>query len=66
MVPLTAIREFLRLEASGGIVLVAAAAVAILLANSPLAWMYDGLLATPVVVQVGALSLAKPLVAVGQ
>ena len=61
MVPLTAIREFLRLEAAGGIVLVGAAAVAILLANSPLSWLYDGLLATPVVVQVGALSLAKPL-----
>ncbi len=61
MVPLTAIREFLRLEAAGGIVLVCAAAVAILLANSPLAWLYDGLLATPVVIQVGALSLAKPL-----
>ncbi len=61
MVPLTAIREFLRLEAAGGIILVGAAAVAILLANSPLSWLYDGLLATPVVVQVGALSLSKPL-----
>ena len=61
MVPLTAVREFLRLEAAGGIVLVCAAAAAILLANSPLAWLYDGLLATPVVIQVGALSLAKPL-----
>ena len=61
MVPLTAIREFLRLEAAGGIVLVCAAAAAILLANSPLSWLYDGLLATPVVVQVGVLELAKPL-----
>ena len=61
MVPLTAIREFLRLEAAGGIILVAAALGAILLANSPLAWLYDGLLATPVVVQIGALALAKPL-----
>ncbi len=61
MVPLTAIREFLRLEAAGGIVLVGTAAAAILLANSPLSWLYDGLLATPVVVQVGALSLSKPL-----
>ncbi|NNG04640.1 MAG: Na+/H+ antiporter NhaA [Inquilinus sp.] len=61
MVPLTAVRDFLRLEAAGGIVLVATAALAILLANSPLAWLYDGLLETPVAVQIGALSLAKPL-----
>ncbi len=61
MVPLTAVREFLRLEAAGGIVLVAAAAAAMVVANSPLSWLYDGLLATPVVVRVGALEIAKPL-----
>ncbi len=61
MVPLTAIREFLRLEAAGGIVLVCAATAAMLLANSPLSALYDGLLATPVAVQIGALAIAKPL-----
>ena len=35
--------------------------LALILANSPLAWLYDGLLETAVVVQVGALKLAKPL-----
>lgn len=59
--PFTAIREFLRLEAAGGIVLVAAAAVALIWSNSPIATSYIAVLETPVVVQVGALKLAKPL-----
>lgn len=55
------IREFLRLEAAGGIVLVWAAAVALVWSNSPLGGSYLALLDVPVVVQVGALELAKPL-----
>jgi len=35
--------------------------LAVALDNSPLAWLYDGLLATPVEVRVGTLELAKPL-----
>ena len=50
-----------RHEAAGGVLLMMAAASALLLDNSPLAWLYDGLLATPVVVQVGALLIDKPL-----
>ena len=50
-----------RHEAAGGVLLMMAAALALLLDNSPLAWLYDGLLATPVVVQVGALLIDKPL-----
>ena len=37
------------------------AVAALVLDNSPLAWLYDGLLATPVVIQVGALLIDKPL-----
>ena len=37
---LRALQEFFRLEASGGLLLIAAAALALLLANSPLASMY--------------------------
>ncbi len=59
--PLSAIREFLRLEAAGGFLLLGAAVLALILANTPLAWLYDGLLDTAVVVQIGALKLAKPL-----
>ncbi len=39
----------------------AAAAAALLLDNSPLNWLYDAILSTPVVVQIGALAIDKPL-----
>ncbi len=61
IVPFNKIREFLRLEAASGIILVIAAALAMALANSPLGTYYTGLFDVPVVVQVGALSIAKPL-----
>jgi NhaA family Na+:H+ antiporter len=48
-------------EAAGGVLLMAAAALALLLDNSPLAWLYDSLLSTPVAVQIGSLILDKPL-----
>src|SRR5437762_7058700 len=59
--PLNALRQFLKLEAAGGFVLMGAAVLALILANTPLAWLYDGLLDTPVAVQLGALEIAKPL-----
>lgn len=59
--PLSAIRDFLRLEAAGGIILVVAAAIALIWANSPFGGLYTSFLDTPVVIQVGALELAKPL-----
>src|SRR5262252_10116217 len=58
---LSLLREFLRLETAGGFLLLAVAALALILANTPLAWLYDGLLDIPVAVQVGALKIAKPL-----
>ena len=42
-------------------VLLAAAVAALIVSNSPLEWLYDGLLDTPVTVRVGALALDKPL-----
>ncbi|OGI62770.1 MAG: Na(+)/H(+) antiporter NhaA [Candidatus Muproteobacteria bacterium RBG_16_60_9] len=59
--PISAIREFLRLEAAGGILLAAAAAAALVCANSPADSLYIALLDIPVAVQIGALSIAKPL-----
>ena len=56
-----ALRKLVHHDASSGLFLLAAAALALLLDNSPLAWLYDGLLGTPVVVQVGALEINKPL-----
>ena len=59
--PLATIREFLRLEAAAGIILVIAAAVAMAWANSPASGLYAAILDAPVVVQTGALKIAKPL-----
>jgi Na+:H+ antiporter, NhaA family len=54
-------QAFFEHEASGGVVLMVSAALALVLSNSPLSWMYDALLGTPVVLQIGALALDKPL-----
>ena len=59
--PVSMIRDFLKLEAAGGIILVATAALALIVANSPLNVLYDALLNLPVSLQFGALILAKPL-----
>lgn len=56
------IRDFLRLESAGGLLLMAAATLAILVANSPLLDYYELLLDVPVEVRIGALNIAKPLV----
>ncbi len=48
-------------EAAGGVLLMAAAAVALIMDNSPFDWLYDAMLTTPVVAQVGNLVIDKPL-----
>lgn len=58
---LNTLTDFLRLEAAGGIVLIAAAALALLCANSPLEEFYDGFRDMPVAVVFGELRIAKPL-----
>jgi Na+:H+ antiporter, NhaA family len=55
------IREFLKLESAGGLVLVAAAAVALVVSNSPLSHAYETLLSTPMEIRLGALTVDKPL-----
>ena len=54
-------KQFFQLEAAGGLLLIAAAALALIINNSPLSWLYNGLLEVPVVAQIGALKIAKPL-----
>jgi len=54
-------RDFLKLETAGGILLVAAAVLAMLIANSPLAPFYGALIDLPVEVRIGNLEIAKPL-----
>jgi len=53
--------DFMQMEAASGILLLFAAVSAILVANSPLAGLYDGLLDVTVAIQVGALEIRKPL-----
>ncbi|MEJ2446798.1 MAG: Na+/H+ antiporter NhaA [Anaerolineales bacterium] len=59
--PTTFIGRFLALESSGGILLMIAAVIALVLANTPLQPYYDLLIDTPVEIRVGPLELAKPL-----
>jgi NhaA family Na+:H+ antiporter len=54
------IKTFLKHESASGILLIIAAVLALVLDNSPLAWLYDGLLSTPLAVQVGSLIIHKP------
>ena len=56
-----AMEEFLRLESAGGIVLLAAAVLALLAANSPLAPQYFALLEAHAGLHVGPLGLDKPV-----
>ena len=56
------LKEFLQMESAGGIILMAAAALALIAANSPAAGLYAYFLETPVEVRVGALQVAKPLI----
>lgn len=57
----TSINNFFRMESASGILLMFAAALAMVLANSPLASWYGLIIDTPVQVSVGELVVAKPL-----
>src|SRR5688572_15063011 len=53
--------HFIKLESAAGVLLVIAAVLALIVANSPLADAYRDLFSLPVQVRVGALDLHKPL-----
>ena len=55
------IAGFFKLESAGGILLMLAAALAIVLANTPLQTYYALFIDLPVEVSVGALKISKPL-----
>ena len=59
--PVTTIETFLKKESASGIILMFAAVFAMIFANSPWASWYNLLLDVPVVVAVGELEIAKPL-----
>ncbi len=58
---LSRLEQFLKLESAGGIVLCAAAALALILANSPLGPLYTRLLDVPLAFQLDGLIIKKPL-----
>lgn len=57
----SSIAKFFQQESAGGILIVSAAFLAILLANSPFYSLYKMLIDTPVSIKIGALEIAKPL-----
>lgn len=58
---ISSIRDFLKQESAGGILLVVASVFALLFANSQLSGLYANLLNIPVEIRFGALEIAKPL-----
>jgi NhaA family Na+:H+ antiporter len=56
------IQEFMRLETSGGIILMIAAVFAMIIANTPLATAYDAILGTYIKVGIGSFEIAKPAI----
>lgn len=59
--PLERLRRFLERESAGGIILCAAAALALILANSPLGRLYVSFLDVPLAIQIDGLIIKKPL-----
>ncbi|HDL7138056.1 TPA: Na+/H+ antiporter NhaA [Yersinia enterocolitica] len=55
------IRQFLRQEAAGGLILIFDAVVALFMANSPLQGFYQSFLDVPVSVKIASLDISKPL-----
>jgi len=55
------IRQFLRLEAASGLILMVAAIMALILANSPLDYVYQLFLDLPIAVKIASLEINKPL-----
>ncbi|CNH28387.1 pH-dependent sodium/proton antiporter [Yersinia massiliensis] len=55
------IRQFLRQEAAGGLILIFAAIVALIMANTSLQGIYQSFLDVPVSVKIASLDISKPL-----
>ena len=56
------IQDFMRLETSGGIILMITAVFAMIIANTPLATAYDAILSTYIKVGIGSFEIAKPTI----
>lgn len=58
---INALRDFLKLEAAAGMILVVASVAAMVVANSPLQGLYASLIDLPVEIRVGGFQIAKPM-----
>lgn len=58
---LKSLQKFFRLEAASGLILMLAAVLALIVANSPLATLYAALLDVPLEVRIDTFEIAKPL-----
>jgi Na+:H+ antiporter, NhaA family len=54
-------QEFVRMESAGGLVLMATALLALVIANTPLSIYYKQLLDLPLEIRIGSFNIAKPL-----
>ena len=54
-------RQMIQHDAAGGVILVIAAVIALIFANTPLSTFYNGMLELPVAVKFGGFEIAKPL-----
>jgi NhaA family Na+:H+ antiporter len=59
--PINTLRDFLRLESAGGLLLIGAASAALIVANSPLQGLYEAFLDLHLTILVGDFGVAKPL-----
>ena len=59
--PVDFIHDFIRLESFGGVLLFIATILAMIVANSPLASLYNAFLDTTVAIQIGSFDINKPL-----
>jgi NhaA family Na+:H+ antiporter len=59
--PVQTIKDFLQQESTGGLLIITMAILAMGVENSPLKFLYDALLETPLGIQFGALVIHKPL-----
>ena len=57
----SAMRDFIKVESAGGVVLLSAAILALIIANTPLSGLYAKLLEVSIGVQVGGLMISNPL-----
>lgn len=55
------LQQFLKKESAVGILLIVATLLAMLMANTPLQFLYDAMMTIPVVVSIGEVAIAKPL-----